>query len=343
MRTSARFIDHDEEATVLPVDFDVEAADSGALDAADLALPIGTRLNEFEILGLIGEGGFGMVYLAQDHALNRRVALKEYLPKTLAGRKGHLSVSVHSASHKETFAAGLRSFINEAQLLAQFDHPSLVKVFRFWEANGTAYLVMPYYIGPTLRGALKTMEKLPDESWLRGLLIRMLDVLAVIHAGNCLHRDIAPDNILLQSQGGPVLLDFGAARRVLNGEERALTVILKPGYAPIEQYAEANAARQGAWTDLYALAGVAYYCLAGKAPLPAVARVMSDEMPTALSIGRGRFSEKLLQGIDKALSLKPADRPQDTEAMRRLLGLEEEKASRRWWQGLWQQKAVTAK
>ena len=189
---------------------------------------------------MLGEGGFGIVYLAWDHSLERRVALKEYMPAALAARSGATQVQVKSARHQDTFDLGRKSFVNEAKLLAQFDRPSLVKVYRFWEANGTAYMVMPFYEGITLKDKLRSMGSPPGEEWLMGLLAPLTEALAVVHAESCYHRDIAPDNvILLNATGKPLLLDFGAARRVIGDMTQALTVILKPGYAPIEQYAEA--------------------------------------------------------------------------------------------------------
>jgi serine/threonine protein kinase len=240
------------------------------------ALPVGQALQEFVIEGLIGEGGFGIVYLARDTQLGRVVALKEYMPTNLAQRGGDRSVTVRSERHRETFALGLRSFVNEAKLLASFDHPSLVKVYRFWEENGTAYMVMPFYEGPTLRQHLQQLGHPPDEAWLRALLAPLVDALELIHNDRCWHRDIAPDNILLlapsKTQAGaapqlrPLLLDFGAARRVIGDVTHNLTVILKPGYAPLEQYAESDAMRQGPWTDVYALCAVLYGAVTGRAP-----------------------------------------------------------------------------
>src|SRR6476660_1164806 len=121
------------------------------------ALPLGTRFGEFEILRVAGVGGFGIVYLAQDHSLERQVALKEYMPAALAARGNGSQITVRSAAFAETYAVGLRSFVNEARLLARFDHPSLVKVYRFWEDNGTAYMVMPYLQGVTLRDTRRRM------------------------------------------------------------------------------------------------------------------------------------------------------------------------------------------
>ena len=222
----------------MPTGAPASSAASSAGDSGN-ALPVGTYLSEFELTGVLGEGGFGIVYLAWDHSLQRKVALKEYMPASLAARENNTTVRVRSARHKETFDAGLKSFINEARLLAQFDHPSLVKVYRFWEANGTAYMVMPLYEGTTLKDHVRAMPDRPDEAWLLGVLAPLTEALAVIHGENCFHRDIAPDNvILLAGTQRPLLLDFGAARRVIGDMTQALTVILKPGYAPVEQYAE---------------------------------------------------------------------------------------------------------
>src|SRR5690242_10066026 len=241
------------------------------------ALPIGTRVHEFEITRVVGEGGFSVVYLAFDHTLHRSIALKEYIPSALASRRGDNTVAVRSAQHQQTFEAGLRSFVNEARMLAQFDHPALVKVYRFWEANGTAYMVMPYYSGRTLEEALKVRRDPPDEAWIRALLSPLMEALAVLHADRVYHRDISPDNIMLLAGDRPVLLDFGAARRVISDMTHALTVILKPGYAPIEQYADVPGMKQGPWTDVYALAAVVYFMILGRKPPPAVTRLMQDE------------------------------------------------------------------
>ena len=282
-------------------------------------LPVGTRIGSFEITGLIGEGGFGIVYLAHDALLQRQVALKEYMPSSLASRatESH-DVSVKSERHVDTFNAGLKSFVNEARLLARFDHPSLVKVHQFFEANHTAYMAMPYYEGPTLKRALAQMGQPPDEAQLREWLRPLLDALAVMHAEQCYHRDIAPDNILL-TPSGPLLLDFGAARRVIGDMTHALTVVLKPGYAPIEQYGEAASMAQGPWTDLYATASVVYYAITGRPPMTSVERVMGDQMPSLSSQVQGRYSEPFLAAIDATLSLRPKDRPQDVVAFRELL------------------------
>jgi serine/threonine protein kinase len=292
--------------------------DGGAGNAPN-ALGPGFDLREFEIERVIGEGGFSIVYLAIDRQLVRRIAIKEYMPSALAVRTHDLAIVPKSERLRETFEAGLRSFVNEARLLAQFDHPSLVKVYRFWEERGTAYMVMPYYQGITL-SHWRRHHGTADEAWLRRLLHALLDALAQLHAQNCYHRDIAPDNILLLPGDHPVLLDLGAARRIIGDMTQALTVILKPGFAPVEQYAEVASMKQGAWTDLYALAAVLYFVIAGRAPPPAVARMVKDEMRPALEVGAGRYSQQLLATIDAALAVLPEDRPQNIAAFRALLG-----------------------
>jgi serine/threonine protein kinase len=298
------------------------------VDSGGNALPLGHRLQEYVIEGLIGEGGFGIVYLARDTHLGRVVALKEYMPSSLATRDGEHQVSVRSMRHRETFQLGLRSFVNEAQLLASFDHPSLVKVYRFWEANGTAYMVMPYYQGPTLKQWLVENGARPDEGWLLSLLHPLIDALEAMHHEHCYHRDIAPDNILLLQQAAtqigrpqavrPVLLDFGAARRVISDATQALTVILKSGYAPIEQYAESSSMKQGAWTDVYALSAVLYAAITGRAPLPSVSRMVVDDMVPASQVGAGHYTREFLAAIDHGLAVRPENRPQDMAALRQL-------------------------
>ncbi|WP_088958988.1 serine/threonine protein kinase [Variovorax sp. HW608] len=273
-------------------------------------LPEGTRLLDYEIVGPIGEGGFGIVYLAWDHSLEQHVAIKEYLPAILATRASVSSaVVVKSQRHRDSFRVGMRSFLNEARLLARFDHPSLVRVLHFWEDNGTAYMAMPYYEGPTLQHALAELGRPPTEEELCNWLRPLLDALGTMHAASCFHRDIAPDNILL-TDAGPVLLDFGAARRVIDGMGSSPTVVFKPGFAPIEQYGEVASMRQGAWTDLYALAGVVYAAVTGHPPMPAIERLMDDRLQPLSDIAHGQYSEPFLAAIDAALSLHPRNRPQ---------------------------------
>jgi serine/threonine protein kinase len=294
------------------------AAHKPGTDAAN-ALPSGHRLHEFELRGVIGVGGFGIVYRAFDHSLEREVAIKEYLPAALAGRSGKQQVSLLSASHSETFALGMSSFVNEAKLLARFDHPSLLKVHRFWEDNGTAYMVMPLYRGSTLRQLRQASGRCPDGAWLMRLVDALLGALDVMHREGVYHRDIAPDNVIVADDAPPVLLDFGAARRVISDRSQALTAILKPSYAPLEQYAESTGMRQGPWTDFYALGATLHFVITGRPPVPATARALSDEQPLLAGSAFGNVPDLLLQVCDWMLAPRPSDRPQHVAELRAAL------------------------
>jgi serine/threonine protein kinase len=287
------------------------------------ALTPGTRLDEFEIVRVLGTGGFGIVYLARDHVLLRDVAIKEYMPAALAGRGDQVAVSLRSQAFVDTFAKGLESFLSEARLLASFDHRSLVKVHRFWRSNATAYMAMQYYAGQTLKDARLHMTAPPDEAWIDAFLQALLGVLELLHAQGVYHRDISPDNILLLDDGRPVLLDFGSARQVMADSPQSFTAHLKPQFAPLEQYAdESGGMRQGPWTDLYALGATMYFVLMGRAPTPSVVRAVRDVLPTLASqagttIPRVRAS--LLATIDWTLALAPEQRPQSVLSVRRAL------------------------
>ncbi|MQR00501.1 protein kinase [Glaciimonas sp. GS1] len=285
----------------------------------------GTRLADFKILGVIGEGGFGIVYFAFDKSLRRMVAIKEYMPGAFAGRGVNQKVTVRSSRHQETFALGLKSFINEARLLAQFDHPALIKVYRFWEQNNTGYMAMRYYDGRTLRSVVKNTPEVVTEIWLKNMLKPMLEALDAMYRVNILHRDISPDNIMIQKSGEAVLLDFGAARQLIGDMTHSLTVILKPGYAPIEQYADDVSMKQGPWTDIYSLCAVVYFAITNTAPPTSVARMIKDPIVPLAQVPEFRergFSMGFLSAIDLGLSVNPEDRPQSIEEFRRLLSLQ---------------------
>ena len=287
---------------------------------ASSAMPPGTRLGEFEITGVVGEGGFGIVYSARDSSLDRIVAIKEYLPSAFAGRTVSGTVQVRSEEHSKTFNAGLSSFINEARMLAKFSHPGLVEVFRFWEANGTAYMAMRYYRGVTLREMLRTNPQIATEQWLCETLDPILLALQELHNERCYHRDIAPDNILVLPNGRSVLMDFGAARRIIGGMTRALTTVLKPGYAPIEQYSDDGSMQQGAWTDIYAVGGLLYHAMTGKVPVQAISRMMNDPLKPVAIAARGEYSVNLCNVVMKCLAVMPENRYQTIDELREALG-----------------------
>jgi len=285
------------------------------------ALPNGTRLGEFEVRGLLGVGGFGIVYRCYDHTLQRQVAIKEYMPSGLVGRAANLHVTAKTNLDDKPFKAGLASFIAEARLLAKFDHPSLVKVYRFWEANNTAYMAMPLYTGITLKQARAQMSGPPDEHWLRVVIWSVLEALKVLHNSNALHRDVSPDNIFLQDVGSPVLLDLGAARLAILDSNHKHTAVLKVNYAPIEQYSDSKDFAEGPWTDLYALAAVIHGCLCNEPPLPATIRIVRDRLPPVAKVIRtiqthfgAVYSAEFAKALDHALQLQPKQRPQSVHA-----------------------------
>lgn len=290
-------------------------------NASENCLAVGTRLGDFQITGILGEGGFGIVYKAFDESLQRTVAIKEYMPGTLSGRGADGAVQVRAERHKEAFDAGLKSFINEARLLAQFDHPSLVKVYRFWEQNRTAYMVMRYYDGQTLKDIVRERPDIVTEAWLKFIFKQILEALDTLYKAKVLHRDVSPDNIIVQKNGDAVLLDFGSARQIIGDMTQGLTVILKPGYAPVEQYSDDATMAQGPWTDIYALAAVMYFAIAKNPPVTSVARMIKDSLVMLQDGTHVGFSYKFLVAIDKGLALQPEDRPQTMDEFRRLLGI----------------------
>ena len=183
-----------------------ESQEGSASAATAMSLPVGTRLGEFELLNVIGEGGFSIVYLALDHSLQRTVAIKEYLPGAIALRDAEGIVRPRFEKYETTFKTGLQSFLNEARILAQFEHPALIRIHRFWEQNGTAYMVMQYCKGKTLRQVLLDEPlRRQDEPWLKHqVMVPVLDALRLLHAKNYYHRDLSPDNIMVLDTGAPM-------------------------------------------------------------------------------------------------------------------------------------------
>ncbi|RQR54932.1 serine/threonine protein kinase [Burkholderia sp. Bp9126] len=295
-------------------------------DAADIAvrpLPLGHRLGELQLDEVLGIGGFGIVYRAFDRTLRRAVAIKEYMPSMLATRGGDYTVSLRSERFAPAFDAGRGAFLNEARLLAQFDHPGLVKVLHFWESHGTAYMVMPFYEGRTLKQLLGGGVQM-SETQLRNVVGALLGALDTLHRAQCFHRDVALDNVLIRPDGNAILLDFGAARKRIGDLVDDGAMMIKPGYAPIEQYTDDPAFSQGPWTDLYALGAVMHAMITGELPPAAVVRSIKDtyrplaarELPV-----RDLYSPGLLAAVDHALQLRIADRPESVAAFSAELGL----------------------
>jgi serine/threonine protein kinase/HAMP domain-containing protein len=286
--------------------------------APPLALPAGFRLHEYRIDGVLGQGGFGITYLATDVNLNARVAIKEYLPEEIAFRSSDRSVSPNASRHQDRYRAGLDSFLVEARTLASFRHPAIVRVARFFEAHHTAYMVLEYERGSPLKTWWPT-HTAGGEKALVELFLPLFDGLAVVHAAGFLHRDIKPDNIQVRADDGRlVLLDFGSAGQAVAVADQA-AVVVTPGYAPPEQYGLGG---QGPWTDLYALGATLYWAVTGKKPPDAETRSADPAAFTPAVVaasGQGRFGEAFLKAIDWALDMDPARRPRDIADFRRAL------------------------
>jgi serine/threonine protein kinase len=277
------------------------------------ALPAGYALHEYRIEKLLGVGGFGLTYLALDSNLNLRVALKEYLPSDIAARGPNQSIGPRSPDTVETFGWGKQRFMDESRTVASFRHPNIVRVMRFFEANGTAYMVMEFVEGAALGEWINTHRPLA-EAQVAALVAPLLDGLEVVHKAGFLHRDIKPGNIYVRDDGTPVLLDFGSARQ----KASELTAVVSPGYAPFEQYHTQG--KQGPWSDLYALAGVLYWMVVGSMPQEAPGRIRADAMAPALQAGdRTRFRPEFLAAIDWGLTPFEDQRPQSVAEWRAAL------------------------
>ncbi len=279
------------------------------------ALATGSMLMEYRLESVLGAGGFGITYLAFDTNLEKKVAIKEYLPSSVAVRSG-TTVLPTSAGQEQDYRWGLDRFIQESRTLARFTHPHIVRVNRFFEANGTGYMVMDYEDGEPLKAYFER-NSFPAEGVLKALIAPLLDGLEKVHALGFLHRDIKPDNIFVRKDGGAVLIDFGSSRQAAGGSVHALTTIVTPGYAPFEQYT--TSAEQGPWTDIYSLAGVLYFAVTGQSPPDAITRMKSDTLAQGLGTARMRYSTPLVDAIGWGLALEDVNRPRTVGQWREAL------------------------
>jgi TPR repeat protein len=288
------------------------------------ALPVGFEFEGYRIERILGAGGFGITYLGIETVIDRKVAIKEYMPVSIAGRQpGNNTVVPVSDSDRDDFTWGLDRFQKEAATLVAFRHNNIVSVLRFFNANGTSYLVMEYEQGQSLEYILAREETL-DEEKVFEILMPLLDGLSQVHEKGFLHRDIKPDNIYIRDDGSPVLIDFGAARSAFSSKSAGLTAIITEGYAPVEQYETDS--NQGPWTDIYALGASIYKCVTGERPMEApkrtaaIARGQPDPMtPVQALVPPNAYSEHLLASINFALRVIETDRPQSVDAWRAAL------------------------
>ncbi|MBF0188367.1 MAG: serine/threonine protein kinase [Magnetococcales bacterium] len=295
-----------------------------ALHATPEGLSPNSILLQYQIEKVLGQGGFGITYLARDTRLDMPVAIKEFFPQEIAVRQpGRNTIRPKSSLHRDKFHWIRDRFLQEARTLAGFRHPHIVRIHNFFETNDTAYIVMEYEEGRSLDSIIKKEGRFDEKDLLR-LILPVLDGLKVMHGAGFIHRDIKPGNIFIRSNGTPVLLDFGSTRQVLDDPDKTLTAMLTPGYAPLEQYYNSNS-RQGPWTDIYALGAVMYRALFGRVPEhatergSAVMRHEADPLIPATELGKGLHSPALLNGINACLSVLEKDRPQNTDALKEIL------------------------
>ena len=295
-----------------------------------LALSVGALLRgQFRVGRILGAGGFGITYLAFDEVLEVPVAVKEYYPQHLAvDRTADETLQLRSTEDAENFRFGLNRFLEEARTLAKFqDHPNIVRVRTFFEANETGYLVMDYYEGRTLQGYVDQQQGRIPEPEALSVLHALLDGLEAVHREGILHRDVDPSNVYLADGGRVVLLDFGAARSAMGDRTQTLSVMLKQGYAPHEQYHSHG--NQGPWTDIYACAATMYRVLTGYKPPAATARVMTEELVDPKDVAPG-ISDTLNDALVAGLAVKPEDRPQTVAAFRELLPDRPDTSAAQW-------------
>ncbi len=289
------------------------------METFENSLPTGTLLdNRYKIESVLGEGGFGITYKAHDNQLDYTVVIKEFLPQECAARSGD-SVTVQARTNRtDDYQYGLERFLDEARHLAKFQHPNIVRVSNFINTNGTVYFVMDYAEGEDLGDWLKKHEILNEDIILK-IVTPILEGLAEVHKAGLLHRDIKPGNIFMRKQGGPMLIDFGAARQALGEHSKSISAIISQGYAPPEQYTTRG--KQGPFTDLYAIGATLYKLITGKVPLESADRAHDvhegedDPMIPSLEAGKGKVGDWLLQLTDQMLKISAKDRPQNAEAV----------------------------
>ena len=287
-------------------------------EAYPLALPAGSILYGRYIIGkVLGQGGFGITYLAQDHQTKERVAIKEFFPDTMATRIGNTTVTPFSGARGENFDYGKISFLDEAKTMADFNgNPNIAGVQVYFEENGTAYFVMEYVEGTSFQDYIKYHGgRISWEETVK-VILPVLDALSAVHEKGIIHRDVTPDNIYITSDGRVKLLDFGAARYSLGNVSRSLDVILKHGFAPKEQYSRRG--RQGPYTDVYSVCATIYYAITGVKLDDAIDRAEEDSMPFPIALG-AKISQKQEDALLKGMAINAEDRYQSASELKMAL------------------------
>ena len=283
---------------------------------ANQPLPDGYQLQNYRIRKVLSCGGFSIVYLAEDEN-EVPVAIKEFLPSSLALRNQGDVLPAIAEEHLATFRYGMKCFFEEGRSLARLSHSNVVRVFNFFRANETAYMVMRYERGRTLQEHIEHHRGSIKEEFIRRVITLLLNGLREVHTNKLLHLDIKPANIYLRNDGTPVLIDFGAVRQMLTQQASELDPMYTPGFAAPEQYR--NRALLGPWSDIYSVGATMYCCLAAAAPPPADQRLDKDRYVPARQMWAGKYSDHLLQTIDWCLRLDHLRRPQSVFALQKVL------------------------
>ncbi len=309
-------------------------------------LPDGSVLaGGYRVEEVLGAGGFGITYRATDLLLNKNVVIKEYFPRTWAAREGvevmpkygaalrpeeddapsesgagtaTAKIGEGEASQSDDYQWGLKKFLAEAQTIAKYTHPNIVRIWRYFQENNTAYLVLDFEEGRDFRDWLADLGRPPNQAELDTIVASLMDALEMLHGNDCIHRDIAPDNVRIRSDGSPVILDFGAVREAPERGPVDIAAIVKPGYSPPEQYTAAGD-KIGPWSDIYAMAAMLHEAISGATPPDSTFRLMDDTLPPLKGLAGGDFREDFLAGLDQGLAPRYMDRPQNIAEWRRAL------------------------
>ena len=279
-------------------------------------LAVGTQLENYRIVRLLASGGFSFVYLAHDET-ETPVAIKEYLPSTLALRANGESYPRIPEQDLATFRAGMKSFFEEGRALAGLSHPNIVRVLNCFRANETVYLVMRYERGRTLHEHISRHRGALEEAWIRATFAQLLNGLREVHSNKLLHLDIKPANVYLRNDGTPVLLDFGAARQAFSADGMKLPPTFTPGFASPEQHVDRDLL--GPWSDIYSVGATLYACLGNALLQPADQRLENDKLGPARRVWEQKYSHELLETVDWCLQLHHLDRPQSVFALQKAL------------------------
>jgi len=279
-----------------------------ALSHALFGLPVGARVREFEIISVLGSGKSSLTYKAYDHQLSRLMVIKEYLPAGMARRSGDTFMVEALPDRADLFKHGLKRFLAEGQYMGKFQHRVFREALQLFMENGTAYIIMPYYEGNTLRKLVREGWRVSELGELLVIILPVLSGIFLLHQNNYCHCDITPNNVLIRDNDSPILLDFGGVQKKGVSADRPI-IDLAPGFAAKEQYESVDIL--GPWTDIYAISALSYYIVTGSIPDVSVSRIVHDSLKPLSSFATSELPFNVLKVIDKGLAVEVDDRYDD--------------------------------